>query len=64
MGQFQTFTEFPNDYLDTGDKMMTKGTSQFLSEINNNRDANIESDNYMCQLELKVTLMNIGVKHS
>lgn len=44
--------------------MMTKGISQFLSEINNNRDANIESDNYMRQLELKVTLMNIGVKHS
>lgn len=50
--------------LDTGDKIMTKGISEFLSEINNNRDANIESDNYMCQLELKVTLMNIGVKHS
>lgn len=44
--------------LDTGDKKMNKG-SPFPSEINLIMEMQTEPDNYMCQLILKVTLMDV-----
>lgn len=44
--------------LDTGDKKMNKG-SPFPWVINLIMEMQTASDNYMCQLVLKVTLMDV-----